>query len=386
MEHWKFILIGITGDLAQRKILPAVSQFASRFKDQVRVELLGYSRSIPDTRQINSILDLHSEEDTHVLANIQYQQGSYEDPGFFIDVMNSLKDNERTVVYFAVPPHVFLTLLQTFCPYGEDRIDIIIEKPFGRDLQEARAMLKKITSCGLEEEVHFCDHYLFKDTARIRNLPLAETLEHNYSLRYQDITSIRVQALESLDVQDRGGYYDTVGALKDMLPAHLFSMASSLLMKLTHGNPSVAAFFKNIEVTDLSLGQYHEYTSDIGVETSTTDTYFSVEGKNGFHVYFESGKKLAGKCTGIRVEFSNDFSLKWNIAPRGMLEVLEGNRVVTSWNLNNGNTLDHTNMFEDILRRTDDRFVDNESALEGWKFYEKVVAYQKKRAIVPQIY
>ena len=182
--HWKFLLFGITGNLAKIKILPGLAQFAQLNKDKTSVELVGYSRSQPKLEEVENALNsgidtntLKISENEHNLTKISFIQGGYEDGTVLFETISDLKKDERLVVYLAVPPSTFIKFLQNACPFSQNPIDVIVEKPFGRDPQEARQMLNLVYACNLHSQIHFCDHYLFKNSTLL-NLDQKEQIQH----------------------------------------------------------------------------------------------------------------------------------------------------------------------------------------------------------------
>ena len=390
--HWKFLLFGITGNLAKIKILPGLAEFAILNQDKVSVELIGYSRSKPKldevekalnsglknlqipkiakqkyqindkiNEQTSSQIQTPKDNSTHNLTNITFEQGSYEDGKVLFENIAKLKTEERLVVYLAVPPSTFLKFLQNACPYGDQNVDFIIEKPFGRDPIEAAKLLNLVESCGLSKQVHFCDHYLFKNSTLLSNLQrkeiqnffeefdnefddkfdnidkksedskqylgqnLEQTIGQNQNIIQTDLlknqsnqihkieiskpnsinpiynlSKIHIQILENVDLKGRSGYFDTTGALKDMWP-HLFS-----LLFLAIENAGFESNFE-VEVAEVFLGQYQSYADEEGLSNSQTETYFWIKLKienqsnqnstNYTEIILESGKNLPKKIT-----------------------------------------------------------------------------------------
>lgn len=350
---WNFLLIGITGDLAKRKILPALSQFSNK-NPEIEINLYGYSRSEPNRQEIEDILGNHN------LKSINFIQGEYSDPTFFIDLFNKTPQDEKLVAYFAIPPHVFLDLLKTFCPYNTHNLDILIEKPFGQDLNEAKEIINKVIECKLERNVHFCDHYLFKEALDL-NSDIQENLR---KLAENKVSKIEIRALEKVDVKGRAGYFDSVGSIKDMIPAHFYSLWF-ILNKYGITDKKL----NDLEIKDIRLAQYKGYLEDIEKEESNTETYFKINGDlRGTEVTFESGKYLQQKLTEIDIFFENGEKVNWNIDPEKNLVINENQAI----SLNRSNNLDHTNLFEDIRNNSHDRFLNESDAINGWLFYEKI--------------
>lgn len=398
--HWKFLLFGITGNLAKIKILPGLSQFARLNSDKVSVELIGYSRSLPKIEEIelalNSGLDnsvhtkitpnkvkiqdnsKNSPQKKHNLTKISFIQGSYEDGTVLFEEISKLQKDEKLVVYLAVPPSTFIKFLQNACPFSQSLLDIIVEKPFGRDPIEAEKLLSIVNSCNLHSQVHFCDHYLFKNATlpspeqvsqiqsffdnsdshlklpnknspEIRqnveegnvNLPNSDSkITKQTSIFLSDsknptiakdlisptnspnlekkITKdfIHIQILEKVDLVGRAGYFDSTGALKDMWP-HLFSL---LVLTLQTAGFDKLLELKDVIVEQVFLGQYASYCQEAGLEDSVTETYFRIklQAKN-LEIILESGKNLPTKITQIELvtkNFQNQTKkLLWNIYP-----------------------------------------------------------------------
>ncbi|MEM1312055.1 MAG: hypothetical protein AAGF07_01165 [Patescibacteria group bacterium] len=382
MEQWKFILYGITGDLSKKKILPALAQFAELNQEKVQIELIGYSRSNANDQEIKNILDSHTTTGQNMLNNISYLTGDYHDSKVFFDFIGSLKENERLITYLAIPPELFLDILKNSCPFSSQKLDIIIEKPFGRNLQEAKQMLQIMDACDLHNRIHFSDHYLFKTSTFISKLEWLNFKEVSNKLPQE----IKLIALEDLDVKDRGGYYNQTGALKDIF-VHLFSLLNLTLESLQ----STRNFsFDSFRILDLVLGQYNSYINDLNILKSDTDTYFKLKsnlkiGDDQLLVNFEAGKKLGLKKTEIQAIYEDKSVLSWNIAPDNKLEYTLPDST-TALNLQKTNKLDHTNLFEMLLNDDNSRFVDNQDIVTSWEMFEKIQAYKDAHNIPTRIY
>lgn len=378
MQHWKFLLLGITGDLSKRKILPGLAQFAELNQNSVSVELLGYSRSIPDQLEIEDILNKHTTTSRHTLKSLSFTQGEYSDSTYFAKLIQSLKNDERLIVYVATPPVVFLDLLETFCPYNAYNLDIIIEKPFGQNLDEAKRILQKVEDCHLQKNIHYCDHYLFKNAAYL-SVDILQSLQETKNKTLKRIT---VRALEEVDAHGRGGYYDANGAIKDMLPAHLYSLLNLGLSTMTR---QTIDDYSHFQIKDVLLGQYDSYLQDIEKEESKTESYFKITCQNSIEMILESGKALGLKQTQLILEFTDGTEVLWNIDPKKyvMVSYAENQKI---FNIIKDNKLDHTNMFEDLFYRRTDRFFIAENVLAGWEMYVQVSKYITTQNIRPITY
>ena len=343
--HWKFLLFGITGNLAKIKILPGLAEFASLNQDKVSVELIGYSRSKPNLDEIEKVLNSGLSKNSnldylkakHNLTNITFEQGSYEDGKVLFENIAKLKTHERLVVYLAVPPSTFLKFLQNACPYGDQNVDFIIEKPFGRDPIEAAKLLNLVESCGLEQQVHFCDHYLFKNSTLLKSLEtlqireffkksniyvdnsdtrqnleqneieLNEKNQNSQKLDKNEQTSLENSYLEKqnpikneIQIQQKTEISKPIfNSIFDLSKIHIqilenvdlkgrsgyFDTTGALkdmwphlfsLFFLTLENAGFETNFE-IEVAEILLGQYQSYADEEGLSNSKTETYFWIK-------------------------------------------------------------------------------------------------------------
>jgi len=381
MQIWKFLLDGITGDLSKKKILPALAQFAEINHEKVQIQLIGYSRSEANYSEILSILNQNSSTGTNFLNQISFLTGQYDDGGVFFDLIAGLKEDERLINYLAIPPQTFVKILQNSCPFSNREIDIIIEKPFGRDLKEAQQMLGVIQACDLKGKVHFSDHYLFKTASHVSK---AELLNFK-NLKNKKLQKITINALESVDLKERKGYYEGIGALRDMF-VHLFSLLNLGLEFYSQDEIDYSTF----SVKNLSLGQYQSYLEDTQLNNSETDTYFQINsqielGGDKIELKLESGKKLGQKDTSILLEFTDGSSFIWNVNPEKYLELISKEENL-KLGLDKNNYLDHTNLFQDLLDRDHSRFVDPKYISITWEMLDKILEFKKAKEISLKIY
>ena len=376
MKIWKFILLGISGDLAKLKILPGLAQFAALNQEKISVELIGYSRSLADGDQINQILNQSSPDSKHSLSKVELVQGSYSDAKFFENIYSNLAPNEEAVIYLAVPPSVFLDFITSCCPYNKSNIHLIVEKPFGGSPEEAKSILKVLSDCHLEEKVHFCDHYLFKTET---NLSTPEKLNLK-GFRDKFVDHIHIKVLEDLGVENRVGYYDQAGVIKDMLP-HILSLNIKLLELLWDEFES--SEMEKFSLKKLVTGQYETYNLIPDLEFSKTETYFKAEFElkhRKLKVIYESGKRMASKITQMEVFFKNGSKVVWNIHPDKVMEMISDEKNVTI-NLNKNSKQDHTNLFEAVLNEDYSRFVKPNEITLGWDIWQKIIDFKAKKKV-----
>jgi glucose-6-phosphate 1-dehydrogenase len=380
MEIWKLVVLGISGNLAKEKILPAISQFAIKNEDRVQIDLIGYSRSSPDINEIKKILGINdASSQIPGIRSVKLVRGEYDDYKFFDELYASLAENERAVIYMAVPPLVFLDFIKDSCPYHTDNIDILLEKPFGENLNQVSRIFDTINRCKLHERVRFCDHYLFKTET---NLDKSELINLKF-LNNLQLNKVTIKTLEKVGVDDRIGYFNKIGSFLDML-THLFSL---LRLSLEHFKTSLSdSSAEKIELESLVLGQYESYKHQPEVATSETETYFNLKLKLiDLKVELESGKELGQKITEIVCEFENQTTLKWQIYPEKKLEIISS-EVNFSLSLDKNSNLDHTNLFEQLLDNNYENFLNQAEVLNIWKVINLVLNFKETNKIYPQIY
>jgi glucose-6-phosphate 1-dehydrogenase len=350
------ILLGITGDLARRKILPAISQLAAKTPQGIR--LIGYSRSLPNTIELENIVKKDGGR-----VEISFIQGEYDDVNKLTELFGAYTTtNSKTIVYLAIPPHTFMPFLRSVCPLHPEQIDIIIEKPFGQNTQEAVELLHIASQCTLTKSIHFFDHYLFKSSTFLTDNHLSE-------LKYfaQKIPSkITVKALEDLGTSGRESYYDAVGATKDMWQ-HLKS-----LLHLYVDYFDVEIDWSLLTIHSKVIGQYNGYLP--ASTGSKTDTYFSINGElNGIEIVCESGKNLGFKDTFIEAEYLDGTILHWSIDPLHTIKLTKNGLMIGEITLDNSELLDHTRLFLNVMQGELGRFKTPSQILDTWKSYDKII-------------
>ena len=356
----KILIFGVTGNYAKIKVMPALKQYYEFYSKQINIEIYGYSRSQPNLEELKNILG------DEAFAKTTFKQGDYSDVGFLDYLIKDLKTNDRLIVYLAVPPSVYVDFLKNSCPYSESSIDILIEKPFGRSLEEAQEILQVSMDCHLHRNIHFVDHYLFKSATRVNLSEIGKNLDLNFA----DLQKIEIQALETIDIKDRAGYYDETGAIKDMFP-HLYSLFNhSLKLFATEQSPKWQTISTEIK-------QYEDYKTDVNNADSSTETYFQTKLKGYFanqvvDVFLESGKKQNQKLTTINLTLKNDLFLEYQIAPESIIKLYKKGKLIREIPIFITTKLDHTKVFEDVTQYNFNSFIGTDEILDYWHIYNDI--------------
>ena len=316
------VFYGVTGDLAFKKIFPALQAMVRR--GHVDVPVVGVARSawtVDQLRQrVHDSLEKHGGVDPAAFEKLsrllRYVSVDYTDPAACRAIHNELEGARRPAIYLAVPPHLFAPAIEQLAKSGCAKdARIIIEKPFGRDLASAKNLNRVLHEVFDESSIFRIDHYLGKRPVnnmlvfRFANSFVESFWNRNY------IESVQITMAEDFGVQGRGSFYDETGAMRDVVENHLFQIISNLAMEPPARNDSeslrdekvkVLKAIPPIEPTDLVRGQFRGYRDEKGVaKDSRTETFVALRLKinswrwKGVPFYVRAGKCLPITCTEI---------------------------------------------------------------------------------------
>src|SRR5215212_982792 len=327
------VLFGATGDLARGKLWPALHDLAATNRLPDEVDVLAISRST-GTDDMRSLADEHGRENSRLDTTERWEQlvgrieavnGAADDAELYECLERALKDREGDrLTYLSVAPSLFGEIAGRLAGVGLGReagegSRLVIEKPFGEDLESARALRAELHEHFDEEQLLRIDHYLGKEAAQ--NLLVLRFVNGIFEPLWdrRSIESIQVTVAEDGGVDGRGDFYDATGALRDVGQNHLLQLLALALMdaparvageELRAERLKVLRSIRPIEPGDAVLGRYEGYEDEEGVEEeSRTDTYAAmrVEVESwrwaGVPCYLRTGKKLATKAAEIAVAF-----------------------------------------------------------------------------------
>jgi glucose-6-phosphate 1-dehydrogenase len=320
------VFYGATGDLAYKKIFPALQAMVKR--GHLNVPVVGVAKAGWNLDQLRArareSLEKHGGIDAVAFEKLcgllRYVDGDYQDPATFASLRKELGDARFPAHYLAIPPAVFETvveqLVKSNCAGGSR---VIVEKPFGHDLASARALNKVLHSAFDEQEIFRIDHYLGK---RPVNNMLAFRFTNTFVEAFWNrtyIESVEITMAEDFGVEGRGGFYDQTGAIRDVVQNHLFQVLSNLAMDQPVGFDSdsvrdekvkVLKAIPSIDVKNLVRGQFRGYRDEKGVaKDSQTETFAALQLEinswrwKGVPFYFRAGKCMPTTCTEIVGKF-----------------------------------------------------------------------------------
>lgn len=333
MSALSLIIFGITGNLAQIKLIPALYDMAEKNLLPEKASIVGIARREMSQDEFKNyfhhVLHLENKHHQHEIkedvfkflcTKLHYLSGQLEDRALY-KKLKEFKGNK--IYYLATYPELYQTIFanlknQNLNKQKEGWVRLMIEKPIGNDLKSARELNQLLLKYFSEDQIYRLDHYLGKETLqniltfRFGNGIFEPLMNRDF------IDHIQITASEDFGIGDRGGYYDKVGALKDVGQNHQLQMIAFVTME----QPSE---FSNQAVTDQRIkilqslvpdpkkvifGQYQGYQKEKNVDPkSKTDTFFAFKteiGNNTFRgmpIYVRVGKKLAKTITEISVVF-----------------------------------------------------------------------------------
>ncbi|CAL9738584.1 glucose-6-phosphate 1-dehydrogenase [Monosporozyma servazzii] len=352
-------VFGASGDLAKKKTFPALfGLFAKGYLDPT-TKIIGYARSQLTKEDLRARIEPHLKDgnDKQIadfFAMISYVSGDYDKDDGYIKLRNHMEEFEgakcitqpHRLFYFALPPSVFLSVAKQIksLVYAENGITrVIVEKPFGRDLESARKLQEDLAPLFKEEEIYRIDHYLGKELVKnILLLRFGNTFL-NATWNKESIKSIQVSFKEPFGTEGRGGYFDNVGIIRDVMQNHLLQVLTLLTMERpTTFDPEavrdekvkvlkcMAPFDKN----NILIGQYGKsedgtkpsYLDDDTVDPKSKCITFAAinfeiqnERWEGVPIIMRAGKALNEGKVEIRLQFKDVASGVFNDIPNNEL-------------------------------------------------------------------
>lgn len=340
-----FILFGATGDLARNKLFPALFSLFQKKQLGERFYIVGFARRPFSDEEFRTFVqqqlhfnDTYHQSDWEAFAeNIYYQQGSFEERVGYEHLIERLNSFDKTIgacitriFYLATPPNNYETILQMLtdtklsegCGQGSSKwTRLAIEKPFGKDLETAKTLDKKLAEMFEEKQIFRVDHYLGKET--VQNMIAFRFANGIFEPVWNKtfVDHVQITWAEQKGIGARGSFFDGVGILRDVAQNHLMQLAATVVMEQPSGfskeaiRDARAKAIASIRCpdkpsTEIVRGQYRGYLEEKGItQESQTETFvamktfFDTPRFEGVPFYLRAGKKMAKNVVEISIVF-----------------------------------------------------------------------------------
>lgn len=409
------VIFGITGDLGEKKLLPALLELQA--EGLLPPAVIGVGRgdhSDDDLRaMLVAVAETSEQRATARQVPLRHLRGDAADPTTYERLADML-DADAPLVYAALPPSLFGDVAAGAGRLG-DAVRLVIEKPFGSDAAGARELHDRITRHVAPDRLFLVDHFLAKSA--LENLMAVRRTNPwiDAALDRTSVASVEVNLTESFGVDGRGSFYDGVGALRDVVQNHMLALTSVIAMETTPiedaeafaaARTELLRAIRPLRADDVVVGQYEGYLDEEGVrDASTTETFVSarltIDNERWRDVPFvlETGKRLDTTRTeaiavfGGPAEVADGGRLRFSVKPDSAitleLNVLDAATHATTTAAmtacrpdGHGRLSDYAVMFDSALDGERNHFATIDEIIAAWKVVEQVLDLDR----TPEVY
>ena len=345
MDSFALVIFGVTGNLAQKYLIQVLYDMAEKKLLPENMSIVGVARKVMNNedfkKYVFEVLHTHNLHHKHPIKEevfqdlakrLHYIDGHFDNPEFykrlniFLNKLTKSGSNcDNRIYYLATYPDLYSHVFENLQAQGMNRQDngfvrLMIEKPIGNNLQSSKALNKLLLKYFTEDQIFRLDHYLGKET--IQNILTFRFSNDLFEpmINSEHVDHIQITASEDFGIGSRGGYYDLVGALKDVGQNHQLQMLAFSTMDSPSEFSSKAVTTQRLKILQalqpipdkVVLGQYSDYKLEKNVDpNSDTETFYALKTyiKNdrfkNVPVYIRAGKKLKQTVTEISIVFKN---------------------------------------------------------------------------------
>lgn len=411
------VIVGITGDLAKRKLLPALAALKKAGIFSMPFRVVGVTRKKGVT--LDEVLGEDHRELGAYTTLLTMDVTKVEEYARLSDHLRALEadmgEHAQRLFYLSVPPSGSQTIIENLGRAALSQVPdtkLLIEKPFGTDLGSAKELIAHISAHFNSSQVYRIDHYLAKEMAqnlivfRERNPLFARTWNKDY------IERVEIRSTETIGIEGRVSFYEQTGALRDLVQSHLLQLAALTLMPPSRKDTGLTQIPERrlAALSALSLskeaplirGQYEGYTTEVGNPGSCVETFvqLTLESQDplftGVPITLTTGKKLPSKTTEIRIHYKKDAAGDENVltlrlqpnegvsltllAKRPGYTSATRTRVLDFAYAHEDSVLAeaYEKVLVDAISGDHDLFVSNEEVIESWRILAPVQEAWKK--------
>ena len=320
----KLFVFGATGDLFKRKVLEWLQSLNNKDLEVIAIGRKNFSTEIYQDFICNGRCNPEFKN------SLTYKEIEFTHKDIYTTCSKNLNKDEINYFYISLPPHTFDTIINVVWEIKANgyQVQLLLEKPFGHNFDNAKQLKETLIQKQLCDYTYLSDHFMFKDTI--------------LQLKQQDFKSLEIGSLETVWLEDRAGYYEGIGAMKDMIQSHFLNIAFKLIN-------SPKEEFENFEINKQIKAQYNNYEKELW-NKSTTETFVDLEIETPSKIFhFITGKAFKNKKSWIKID-EKEISLESGNNP-----YIETFKLFFEWKKEEFPTIDNALLSREIINNIEEQ-------------------------------